>query len=603
MVCVVLGAGEIMAAKIIFVNQDDKAQSFKANLFGPEKNRVRVANVLAAFKSSVAIMEDGSTMEADDDGLSMDTFVAGGTYNLSLVPQEEGPPSKRRRVETPEHWQAFVQSAAKNYKEWEAAMKNGKNGKTDAEKDSAMKFLTVSGDPSLNFMKGYLLGIRECYIGLKKILEKPKRPGDCFIVLGTSGIGKSCFSVFWICHLAARKKKVVWKLHSNFYLLDFSDEAAKFDAQLEESDPKIQEVFRDRDAWLIIDGGQEGSIDCACHILVPCSDQKKNYAKFLKIQRFSVLYLPVWEEEEISQFVDAFEQHRLEYQHMDVPSKEEAIEKYALLGGVARYVLCSKKTAYRLEEQEQALRQLDAANCLKMLKDDFTALESTRDMLVHMTLGPITDDSKKYRQRDFKLASGRVKSQVIAALDKEYKADTVKILKALLSCTGARSYFGYIYELVGHYIFIGGGEFRRKRVHDGRDAEELNSLKLPKLTCHRFESLDTLPKLEADTYYYPKAGNFASIDAIMHPNRLLQFFNYSRGDHGYLVTGLEKVHARLGCDEYEVWSCVPKEKYEVTGFQSWLTSKGVKYKTNLLPTFLEKSDQYVIEVDFEKLGT
>ncbi|KAG0559526.1 hypothetical protein M758_10G108400 [Ceratodon purpureus] len=91
MVCVVLGAGEIMAAKIIFVNQNDKAQSFKVNLFGPEKNRVKVANVLAVFKSSVAIMGDGSIMEADDDGLSMDTFVAGGTYNLSLVPQEVQP--------------------------------------------------------------------------------------------------------------------------------------------------------------------------------------------------------------------------------------------------------------------------------------------------------------------------------------------------------------------------------------------------------------------------------------------------------------------------------------------------------------------------------
>jgi len=210
-----------------------------------------------------------------------------------------------------------------------------------------------------------------------------------------------------------------------------------------------------------------------------------------------------------------------------------------------------------------------------------------------------------------------VKSQVITALDKEYKADTVKILKELLSCTGAGSYFGYIFELVGHYIFIGGGEFRRKRVcKDGRRAkspEELDRLKLPKLRCHRFESLETLPKLEADTYYYPKAGNFASIDAIVYPNRLLQFFNYSpnrllqffnysRGNHGYLVTGLEKVHAQLKQDKYEIWSCVPKAKYEGTGFQQWLNSGGVKYKQPL-PPFLVKSEQHVIEVDYEKLAT
>ncbi|KAG0606796.1 hypothetical protein M758_9G168400 [Ceratodon purpureus] len=478
-------------------------------------------------------------------------------------------------------------------------MKNGKNGKTDAEKDSAMKFLTVSGDPFVNFSKGYLLGIQECYRDLKKILEDSK-VGDCFVVLGTSGIGKSCFSVFWVCHLAANKEKVVWKLHSKFNLLDFNGKAAKFDGQLGEYDPKIQEVFRDGDAWLILDGGQKGSIDCDCHILVPCSDSQQNYTEFSKLQRVTKLYLPVWEEEEISQFLDAFEKHRTEYQHMCVPSKKEAIENYAVLGGVARHVLCSSNTGARLTELREALSKIDVAYCLKMLKNDFDALSNTRDVLVHMTCGPNTvGPHGKYGTRQFKFASSEVKSQVIAAFDKEYKADTVKTLKALVSCTGVGSYFGYIFELVGHYIFIGDGTFRRKMVHkDGGGAEELDRLKLPKLTCHRFGSLDTLPILEADTYCYPKAGNLASIDAILYPNRLLQFFNYSRGDHGYLVTGLEKVHAQLQQDKYEVWSCVPKEKYKGTGFQLWLTSKGVKYKQPL-PPFLEKFKQYVIEVDYE----
>jgi hypothetical protein len=73
-----------MARKVTLVNKDDTSQSFKVNLFGPEKNRVKVANVLTAFKSSMAVMDDGSLMEADEDGLSMDTFIAGSTYILSL---------------------------------------------------------------------------------------------------------------------------------------------------------------------------------------------------------------------------------------------------------------------------------------------------------------------------------------------------------------------------------------------------------------------------------------------------------------------------------------------------------------------------------------
>ncbi len=75
-----------MAAKVTFVNRDDKSQIFKMNLFGPDKKRVKVANILACLNSKMAIMEDGCILEADDDGLSMDTFDAGATYMLSLVP-------------------------------------------------------------------------------------------------------------------------------------------------------------------------------------------------------------------------------------------------------------------------------------------------------------------------------------------------------------------------------------------------------------------------------------------------------------------------------------------------------------------------------------
>jgi hypothetical protein len=58
-----------MVSKVTFVNQNNKVQSFKVNLFGPARNRIKVANVLAVFKASVVVMGDGSIMEADDNGL------------------------------------------------------------------------------------------------------------------------------------------------------------------------------------------------------------------------------------------------------------------------------------------------------------------------------------------------------------------------------------------------------------------------------------------------------------------------------------------------------------------------------------------------------
>jgi hypothetical protein len=77
---------QVMASKVTFVNQNNKAQSFKVNLFGPARNRIKVVNVLAVFKASVVVMGDGSIMEADDSGLSMDTFKAGSTYTIAIVP-------------------------------------------------------------------------------------------------------------------------------------------------------------------------------------------------------------------------------------------------------------------------------------------------------------------------------------------------------------------------------------------------------------------------------------------------------------------------------------------------------------------------------------
>nr|XP_024387448.1 uncharacterized protein LOC112287971 isoform X1 [Physcomitrium patens]PNR46579.1 hypothetical protein PHYPA_013698 [Physcomitrium patens] len=75
-----------MAGKVTFVNSLNESQSFKVNLFGTDKNRVRVSNVLAVFKSPTVIMGDGSILEADDSGLSMDYFSPGSVNFVTVIP-------------------------------------------------------------------------------------------------------------------------------------------------------------------------------------------------------------------------------------------------------------------------------------------------------------------------------------------------------------------------------------------------------------------------------------------------------------------------------------------------------------------------------------
>jgi hypothetical protein len=74
-----------MTTKVTFVNKHNEDQTFKVNLFGPNKNRVKVNNVLAIFKATVAIRSDGNMMEANDLGLNMDYFDFGSRHDITLI--------------------------------------------------------------------------------------------------------------------------------------------------------------------------------------------------------------------------------------------------------------------------------------------------------------------------------------------------------------------------------------------------------------------------------------------------------------------------------------------------------------------------------------
>jgi hypothetical protein len=75
-----------MTAKMTFVNKHNEDQTFKVNMFGLNKNRVKVSNILAIVKAIVAIMFDGSMMEANDLGLSMDCFDFGSRHVITFIP-------------------------------------------------------------------------------------------------------------------------------------------------------------------------------------------------------------------------------------------------------------------------------------------------------------------------------------------------------------------------------------------------------------------------------------------------------------------------------------------------------------------------------------
>jgi len=78
-----------MIAKVTFVNKHNEDQTFKVNPFGPNKNYVKVSNVLVIFKASIAITSNGSMMEVDDLGLSKDCFDYGSRHVIIFIPTLE----------------------------------------------------------------------------------------------------------------------------------------------------------------------------------------------------------------------------------------------------------------------------------------------------------------------------------------------------------------------------------------------------------------------------------------------------------------------------------------------------------------------------------
>jgi hypothetical protein len=148
-------------------------------------------------------------------------------------------------------------------------------------------------------------------------------PSARAIVLGTPGIGKSIFTIFWICYLATWKDKVVYRSsNSRFYLLDFSKEVAIAQGLTTNMlHPKLQSVLNDPSSWLILDGHQKHHLDDACHTLLICSMNVNDYKEFGKDHKAREWYLPVWTGEEMEKFCVEFEEYRSKFSTMRVLDK------------------------------------------------------------------------------------------------------------------------------------------------------------------------------------------------------------------------------------------------------------------------------------------
>lgn len=164
--------------------------------------------------------------------------------------------------------------------------------------------MEVSGDPFVNYRGSFVVWVRKCYIDMIYILvnEEAKQLGHRLmgqrsILMGTGGIGKSFFTILWVCYLATRKKRIVWSVVPDlYYLLDFSQEAATVHGPVDALNHVLLQVLNDTDVWLIVDrmnGGRSIGSGCMCNILVTCFAERNNYHGFGDGPHVEIRYLPV----------------------------------------------------------------------------------------------------------------------------------------------------------------------------------------------------------------------------------------------------------------------------------------------------------------------
>lgn len=180
------------------------------------------------------------------------------------------------------------------------------------------------------------------------------------------------------------------------------------------------------------------------------------------------------------------------------------------------------------------------------------------------------------------------------------KLDTVHYLEKLLRNPTTGAAFGSIFELVAHYLVAHGGNFKMKKVCKDGKLEAIDDIKLEKSDRKVFEELGDLRKFQDGDYCQPKKKNLQSVDAVILPDILLQFFHYTQGNHGYKIKGLQDLDDVLKKPRYRLYSCVPEDTYDSTGFQNFLDAKGKQVSEGYKEKLQGKMDQYVVMVDFKR---
>lgn len=174
---------------------------------------------------------------------------------------------------------------------------------------------------------GDCLLVRKCYLELYDSIQQLMDLGNTKIVVtGNPGIGKTVFTFFLLHVLAKQGSKVVYEDCMVERRLLFDG-----DVVLDGARTDFMEDLREPSTWYVSDGVALASWPVAARTVLVASPDVNNYKNFLKERHSTMLYMPVWERDEILRCWTVLYSRSV--------SRDAVVELYSVFGGTPRYVL------------------------------------------------------------------------------------------------------------------------------------------------------------------------------------------------------------------------------------------------------------------------
>ncbi|CAJ0645544.1 16652_t:CDS:2 [Entrophospora sp. SA101] len=382
------------------------------------------------------------------------------------------------------------------------------------------------------------LFIRDCYIHLSEIILEDDNIRRLRIT-GNPGIGKTFFGYYLLHLLAMRNKTVIYHKCNKTPIL-FSEEAVYHIYQ--DNIYEFNDFLMKRDVWYIVDGREPSDIH-AKTILI-CSPQKHYYHKFDKLGTI-IRYMPVWSYVEIKKCKDK----------LFPDLNQELVQSlYNKWGGIPRYTLY-----YALNDSQQDLLQMAISTVNQRILNfvgETTDDDDTRHRIVHISTNvpqageykgkgsavikpEMGKDRPFYTMSILEFASDYVSEKVVGRLTTHYRNQLLNFVESSSLINEYSTLRGAIFEQIAHQKLLSGKSFRTRPLFEQTSSFGNGNSRF-RLPARDKLLFNNIKEIAPNKYCIPTQKNFASVDAIIHPN--IFFSNDDCQESSYQHKSLAKTY-------------------------------------------------------------